>query len=195
MNIPLRLSLALAAAGLISATAAGIQSSTQPPDDPIAALDCAIHERFLDRRTFGFGRILPNRFHGVRQFQPENAFEQRVVSELVSKGYQVTLFLVGRWALQAPPDMIDVNRLGLQGPAFITHADTSYPDAAKLLALGRQALQNFSHSEGYEVREGEWTAAVRPLRATKQTCVNCHAGQGVKIGDALGTAIYVYRKL
>jgi hypothetical protein len=195
MLSPIRLSLSLLTVSLIAATVGSVSSSNKPEDDPIAALDCAVHERFQDRKSFGMARMLPDRFHGVNQFMAENFFEQRAVSELESKGYQVTMFLVGRWALEHTGANVDPARMGLQGPAYITHAHADAPDSAKLLALGRQALVAFSRRDGYDVREGEWTAALRPLRATNGACVQCHAGQGVKVGDALGAAIYVYRKL
>jgi hypothetical protein len=41
-------------------------------------------------------RILPNGYHGVRQFRSENATEQAVVDQLQQKGYEVALYLAGR---------------------------------------------------------------------------------------------------
>ena len=153
-------------------------------------------------------RVLPNRFHGVLQFQPESAAEQRAVAELRQSGYQVVFFLAGRHVLDAAPPDAYFSRFGLQGPAFIVHSDaaTGLPKREALLAEARAAMQAFVEngpaSPGYDVRLGDWSLAVRPLRAGSQACVACHtSGPGslvrnttsLRLGDALGLAMYLYR--
>ena len=66
-----------------------------------------------------------------------------------------------------------------------------------LLDDGRRALLSFQKGEGYDIRKAGWTVAMRPLRASNERCVQCHVAGGaeskLKIGDALGAAMYVYR--
>ncbi len=158
--------------------------------------DC-VQQRFLDTRAFGITRILP--LHGIRQFRPENAKERRILEALEGKEYQVALFLAGRQIL-GPSNGIDP-RSGVQGPAYMTrfsHA-ADLPQPAAFLEDARAALATFDRGEGYEIQKNAWTVLMRPLRATGQTCVQCHTGgnggknEHLKIGDALGVVLYVYR--
>ena len=148
------------------------------------------------------GRILPNRYHGIAQFQPESAAEQQVVSELQRKGYQVALFLAGRHVLDTPSGSFVSPRYGLQGPAYMANVDktAALPNRDDLLAESRRAMQS---PTGYDVRQGDWTLAIRPLRASNENCVRCHtSGFGTlnqatpapHLGDALGVVLYVYRR-
>jgi len=204
MAKPIYLSLTLVASVLSAAPAA-------PEPDPIECLNQLIQHRFLDARAFGMSRVLPNRYHGVTQFQPENATEQKVVTELQEKGYQAVLFLAGRGVLDPPANIFDrAARSGLQGPAFVSKLNNSasLPDHDLLLAESRKAMQFFAAHEaddpGYEVHKGAWTLAMRPLRATNNTCVRCHtdgpatllptAAAKPRLGTALGVAMYVYRR-
>lgn len=167
------------------------------PDELRQLNDC-IQKRFQDRKAFGMLRIIPDQFHGVRQFRPENPAEQAVIAKLEEQGYEVALFLSGRNVLSIPSlaSSFPSYRFGVQGPAYLTHirntADLPAPDL--LFDESRAAFDSFKTGEGYDVRKGEWNVAVRPLRAG-ETCVQCHNSRGanVKINDALGVAMYVYR--
>jgi hypothetical protein len=185
----------------LTATLATVLSAATPPTikiiepSEIARLNDCIQIRFLDRKAFGFGRIAPSQFHGMRIFQAENPTEQAVVAQLRQKGLEVAVYLVGRQALTAA--VFPTPRTGLQGPASITLlGDSRLPDQASLLAEGKTALAEIGQGPGYETRKGDWTVAIRPLRASNQTCIQCHTyGEfAPKMGDALGVAMYVYRK-
>jgi hypothetical protein len=84
---------------------------------------------------------------------------------------------------------------------LITHLPHSHdlPSPAALLEDARTALVSFDTVQGYAVEKDGWSVWVRPLRATSQACVDCHArGSGganrsLKIGDALGVVMYVSR--
>ncbi len=180
------------AAVLIAAPLARLDSV---PDE-ISRLDNCIQLRFLDTKAFGMSRILPMQFHGIRTFQPENATERSVVERLRHEGYKVALYLVGRNALAAQTPFLSLNprRSVVQGPAFITPVhDGELPPPDTLLADGRRALLSFQKGDGYDIRKDGWTVAMRPLRASNQKCVQCHNSE-LKIGNALGAALYVYRR-
>src|SRR5262249_52776181 len=100
-------------------------------------------------------------------------------------------YLVGRGALTVPR-MIDPGRTRLQGPAFITPA-RQQPEQHVLLSEGRQTLAAFEKGETHETRIPGWRVMTRPIRASKENCVQCHSaatGEALKIGDPLGAAIY-----
>jgi hypothetical protein len=156
--------------------------------DAIFRLNECIQLRFLDAKAFGMRRILPMQYHGLRTFQPENSNEQAVVDQLRQSGYEVVFYLLGD----------NPRRSAVQGPAFITPIRAGqFPQPDTLLDDGRRALLSFQKGEGYDIRKDGWTVAMRPLRASNEACVRCHVAGGaeskLKIGDALGVAMYVYR--
>ena len=170
----------------------------------LAELNDCIQHRFLNTGVFGMARILP--LHGIRQFRPDNETERNVLDLLKQQHYDVALFLAGRQIL--PPSNASIGgiafidpRTTVQGPAYITPsaANAELLKPADLVEEARVALASFSSGEGYSIQKDGWTVMMRPLRATSQTCVQCHTiGTGgknaqLKIGDALGVVMYVYR--
>jgi hypothetical protein len=132
--------------------------------------------------------------HGTRIFQPENPTEQAVIDQLRQKDLEVVVYLVGRQSLAEP--VTPTPRAGLQGPAAITlHSDTKLPDQVAIFSAGRTALATIGQDQGYDAKQGEWTVAMRPLRASNQGCIQCHTSvtSAPKLGDALGVVMYVYR--
>src|SRR2546429_8039198 len=97
MRLPIFVSFTALAAVLIAAPLARLDSV----QGEISQLDNCIQLRFLDAKAFGMRRILPQEFHGVRTFQPENDTERAVVAQLRNGGYEVALYLIGRNALAA----------------------------------------------------------------------------------------------
>jgi hypothetical protein len=174
-----------------------IPETTEPNE--LNWLDEFIQHRFLDRTSFGMQRIIPLQYHGVRQFRPENATEQAMVNQLDQKGYQVALYLAGRNVLTipAPAPMLAPYRYGVQGPAYITRLRNpeELPRPEALFEESRVALETFKTGQGYDIQRGDWTVALRPLRATNAACVQCHnaAGSRVKMNDALGVVMYAYK--
>jgi hypothetical protein len=184
---------------ILTALAAHLTFPPTPEPDELTQLNECIQRRFLARTTFGMGRILPNQYHGVRQFRPENATEQAVVNQLEQKGYQVALYLAGRNVATVPAlaPTLQPYRYAVQGPAYITHLRNpeDLPHSDALFEESRTALAAFKTGQGYDVQKGDWTVALRPLRATNEACVQCHnaAGSNVKINDPLGVVMYVYK--
>ncbi len=186
--------LALSAASTIGPKA----SNTVPAE--IEQLDQCIQNRFVDMRSFGMRRVLPRAYHGILNFEPENQVETTVVQQLKAKNYEVVFYLIGRGALgQTQQPFPNPRRAGVQGPAFVTPS-RDFPTPEELLTDGRTALTSMDtradHNAGYTIRHGDWTIAMRPLRATQGHCVQCHVSQGstgLKVGDALGVAMYAHR--
>ncbi|HYL77721.1 MAG TPA: hypothetical protein VEU96_26135 [Bryobacteraceae bacterium] len=184
---------------ILTAVAAHLTLPPMQHPEELSQLNECIQHRFQDRTSFGMRRILPNQFHGVRQFRPENAAEQAVVNRLEEKGYQVALYLAGRSVATNPalaPGLAPY-RYGVQGPAYITRLSNApeLPRPEALFEESRTALDAFKTGQGYDIKKGDWTVALRPLRATNAACVQCHnnTGANVKLNDPLGVVMYVYR--
>ena len=180
-------------------------SARNPGTDVLSGLDDCIQKRFLDTGSFGISRILP--LHGVRQFRPANADERAIVEDLEQKGYEVALFLAGRQILTPTENTVVAAilwidpRTSLQGPAYITQLTKTdeLPKLDVLLPDARAALTSFDAGNSYETQRDGWNILMRPLRATRETCVQCHSGGAggnnvkLKVGDALGVVLYVFR--
>jgi hypothetical protein len=203
----------------LSATLTAVLSAAAPPTikvtEPIeiSKLNECIQSRFVIRsNVFGISRIGPPRVHQMGSFQPENATETAAVDQLRQKELEVAVFLVGRQALNEQATAtapFASRRTGLQGPVSITlRPDTRLPDATAVFSKGQSALASALEDQGYAIKSGNWTLAMRPLRASNQTCVGCHSYRdappfGVasgaitpapKLGDVLGVVIYAYRQ-
>ena len=68
----------------------------------------------------------------------------------------------------------------------------------------RQLLARIAKTPIPEDILGQWRVAVKPVRATRESCVGCHSGAGnpgigppriknLKLRDPLGYLIYLYR--
>ena len=182
----------------VSLTAlAAVLLARNPDPDEISRLDECIQRRFLGIDTFGMRRVLPMEYHGVRVFQPANPTERAVVDRLEQQHYEVVFYLAGRGVLTTTAPPLLGRRAGIQGPAFITPPHGEFPQPDTLLADARRALVSFQDSGGFDVQKAGWTVAMRPLRASKGACLQCHTmagAAGLQIGDPLGVAIYVYRQ-
>jgi len=170
------------------------------PPDEINRLNECIQQRFLDRKAFGMQRVARSDYHDLRLFQPENATEQSLVDALERNGYQVALYLAGRSVntTPAPWSELAAYRYGVQGPAYITRFSDpkEAPAPASLLEESPKALRAFESSDGYDIQKGDWSVALRPLRATGAACIQCHNAFGahVKIGDPIGVVMYAYKR-
>ena len=189
--------------------AAPLHVTVTEPNE-INELDRCVRKRFQDRANFGMGRMGPRKqpHRDVRSFSSENPAEQAVIDGLRAKGYEVMVYLAGRKIMQTPPvSPSSRRRYGVQGPALITNKSmpSQPPSKTWLLAESRTALESFQTGDGYILKRGAWTVAMRPLRATTSGCVTCHTSgiaagsEGAKdklaVGDPIGVAIYAYRQI
>ena len=201
----------------------GRSSATQSPvatsgDDDydkqlICELNDSIQERFKDvDKTFGYRRIIrvgetPHRF------KPETAKELEIVDELKKARLKVALYLAGRSVLQANPSRARFDpKWFIKGPGLVTVDDDqkkSLPDSSDLFEQSRKAMLSFETSESYDFTLAGRKFTARPVRASDQSCLMCHASEGasffpsagadknpkpLKMGDVLGVVIYSYER-
>ena len=192
----------------------------------LSLLDERIQQRFglaarIQRRSqdidngFGYRRIV-NVGETPHRFKPENAKELKVVDALRVARLNVVLYLAGRRPPGEQPDAATiVARKLIQGPAFVVSTNqqnADLPGPAELWAQSRTALLAFQSSQSYDFAIGKWKFSARPVRATEQSCVDCHnAGatrsvrlpstngvselqitKPLRIGDLLGVVLYAY---
>jgi hypothetical protein len=69
------------------------------------------------------------------------------------------------------------------------------PRHETLFEESRAALAAFNDGQRYDIQKDDWTVALRPLRATNDASVQCHNSYGarLKMNDALGVVMYVYK--
>jgi hypothetical protein len=215
--------ITLSLTGLMLVNASPLRTTVTDPDE-MKELDRCVQKRFQDRRSFGMSRMGPRRspspsvygrpssagssYHrDVRSFSSENPAEQSVIDALHAKSYEVLVYLAGRKILQHAPEKTTIrHRYGVQGPALITNKamPADPPSTRWLLSESRTALESFEIGDGYTLKRGPWMVTMRPLRATNSGCVSCHttgiasgperSKTELAIGDAIGVAIYAYRK-
>ena len=184
--------------------------------NPIDALNEAVLKRFLEtRRGFGYERVVvirnPNTPQHFAAFRAENDEETLIVNDLKANRLNVNLFLAGRRIFENPETRIAGNLAiipdsPMRGPLTVTEEgiDKSLPDASseEFIKQTRKALKSFDKGNQYQFTSGKWKVDARPVRATENSCVQCHKARGandpeaqeLKIGDPLGVLLYVYKE-
>lgn len=168
-------------------------------DDPIAALNRIIQERFAEvDSTFGLRRIVvigdtPHRF------QPERVSEFDAVRELNEARLRVALYMAGRRVLDVEPDLTTkvpfaLNRRVVFGPIAVTDASAlpPLPEAVELIDESRTAFRVLERRERYDFELGDVTFTARAVRASSAACLTCH--QDRKIGEPLGVVSYACKE-
>ena len=178
----------------------------------IGALDGCIQERFKDvNDRFGIARLvkIDERAH---RFEPESVAEMSSVRGLEQARLQVVLYVAGTRVMRPTPRLPLVGdahaRAIIKGPVHVTSGASATdapgpPSPSALWEDGRRAMTAFATSDSYEFTQPGWSFTARPVRASDRTCLQCHQhdvpgrwtvpNEPVKIGDALGVAIYGYR--
>ncbi len=172
----------------------------------IEPLDYCIQRRLHDFEGFGFSRLADVPQH-LYQFAPETSDERSAVAGLRWSGRAVAIYL-GGLALLDPsrgPDKEPVGRRTFSPAIDVTGtAALALPPEGALRALSRKALAASDAGEPVTSTVGRWRIDVRPVRADRQACLDCHAAirpdlppraapsvdHPLKIGDALGVVIY-----
>lgn len=219
--LALSLTLAAFAAAAFARTPQQPATRPAPQPHPLDALDREVQKRFHDVIGFGMARIGTE-----RRFQPETQEERAAVRELKREGYEVGLYLAGRAILDDTPEQWrrakrsfgnDPAGQAFSGPIFVGPGVKRLPTAASLWDGARRALESFeSGAERHEFTAGRFQVEARPVRASAEKCLRCHAtdyrrvfgvtqagasfykhepkGNALKVGDPLGVLIYAYRR-
>lgn len=155
------------------------------------------------------------------------AQEEAFIADLQRGGWTVNLYLAGRslldpsmseveWSRALVDEMLDPRRgeaspfRTIGPPLVITNQGfrEALPKPRELWEIGQRALRAAEVSDRYATTFGSWSVDVRPVRADREDCLNCHktaeqtsrkppearSRAPLKVGDPLGVAIYVYRR-
>jgi hypothetical protein len=162
----------------------------------IGSLDACVQERFRNvDNLFGF-RCIVRPGETAHRFRPENMRELEDVRELQRANLQVVLYLAARQVLRSIPDPLLASHV-IKGPALVTPDQLQVSDAPAPLQLwdeSRLALQSFDRGESHRFTVGGWTFVARPVRASDQSCLNCHRADALRLGDPIGAALYGFKK-
>ena len=145
------------------------------------------------------------------RFEPEGPAETAAVKALKDGRWRVGFYLGGRALLVPKPTAVEWEnlklvgrRVGIEVPVSITQTGPpdSLPQPLELWRVAEQALREASTKDRQITSLGSWTVDIRPIRASKPSCLECHNSfdkrdepdhsPDLRIGDALGVAIYVY---
>jgi hypothetical protein len=209
-----------------------VAQNPAPESQIIDALDDCIQQRFKDiDKSFGFRRII-RAGDTPHRFKPENTKEFSSIGELNSKKVEVALYLASRSVLGDKPDDKEWNqdrlasteqgvtpmsigrgtgfsRRIIKGPVLICAKDKlDMPLPSELWEQSKKAMQVFATKDSFEFTLGNWQFTARPVRASEQSCLQCHLVDStavlarkpneepkqLKIGDPLGVVLYAYRK-
>lgn len=205
------------------------QKTASEPQIVDALNDC-IQQRFKDvDKSFGFRRIIkvgdtPHRF------KPENPKEFSSVNELANQKVEVALYLASRSVLGDKPTdkewaqgdndtarndkpvpmpaTVNYSRKIIKGPVLISTKDKAdLPLPSELWEHSKKAMQAFAAKDSFEFTLGKWQFTARPVRASEQSCLQCHMADStatfarepnkeskqLKMGDPLGVVLYAYR--
>jgi hypothetical protein len=215
------LSLVLAAVALVvfENASASDRKPSRPDQDCedrdarlLSALNDSVQKRFKEiDGTFGYRRIIrvddtPHRF------KPESAKEFKDVDDLKKEGLKVFLYVAGRRLLEPKPEGVELTlRKFIKGPGFVTADPKSLglPSQAELWDEARKAMLAFENTDAYNFTAGRWKFSARVVRASDQSCLDCHgSGLGkvfrvnapdrykatLRIGDPLGVVLYGYER-
>jgi hypothetical protein len=175
----------------------------------ISALNDCIQERFKDvNEKFGMARMIKPG-DAAHRFRPESVREMSAVRSLEQAHLQVVFYLVGRAVLRPMPGpdhwAAKNGRRIIKGPVEITSLETrnSTNDVTPtqprdLWDDSQRAMRAFSARESHEFVNSGWNFVARPVRASDEVCLRCHAGgtgPALELGDAIGAAIYGYRSV
>ena len=166
-------------------------------------------------------------------FSPESSEEAIAINSLKTQRMKLGVFLASRWAgfLLSPKSFEQKEKLEpgvvylsqspivsvIKGPVVVTHADflDSYPEITnkEFVAKVQMAVKAFESSDSFLFNADGWNIEARPVRATMESCVECHNSRfadmqyslpdsnekklnvnKVKIGDTLGVLLYTYKE-
>ncbi|MBM3787168.1 MAG: hypothetical protein FJW30_22655 [Acidobacteria bacterium] len=175
------------------------------PLDPVSwidAFDQAIQDRLLKPKpkTLGMSRVMIRPSMGthftpvtsdVRDFAPENSYEEMVLAGMEKQGLRAGLYLFGETVATAPAEAFLFR--AMKGPGIITAGTprAGLPTWQAMYPFAKEAMGRFAAGEGgYQKTLDGWTLAMRPAIASDARCAHCHQA---KQGQAIGGVIYAFR--
>lgn len=173
--------------------AGGMNATTRLENSAIDDFDRVIQKRFAGIGRFGMSRIAVLGPHGLLSFQPMNREETAAVNALPSP---TALYIAGRDVLDGKQEPL----ASFRGPVAIhpRAAISGLPTQSDLQSGAARALAAFQKQDRYVFVTSGWTVEGRPIRATQESCVQCHSAREPKraaphLQDALGVVLYLYR--
>lgn len=186
---------------LLLVIAAAVTADAPVPDEKlVAALDKCVQVRLADTDMKRFGMTRFGQRHQP-EFHPESEDEKAMVADMTKAGWDVSLYLGGRGLILPKREPYKDVSWGVAITGNPYRKDRPRP--ADLRDEAKKAFESFSKRASYEFRVGDWYVAARPVRASKQECVDCHNkssrafGLGdmkVSKGDLLGVAMYAFAR-
>lgn len=182
-------------AGLCTVNA---ETGAAPDARLVNALDKVIQSRFqeIDGRSFGISRIGPQH---VRKFEATTGAERTAVADLESAGWEVRLYVPSRAQLSASRKDNSKFQWSVGRDVIIVGYESSkahLPRTAVLWENASKALALFETKSEHAFKADQYHIIARPVRASKQACLDCHnrGGKTLKVDDTLGVALYAFAK-
>ncbi len=161
-----------------------------------------------------FGEHFVPNVSAIRDFQPENERELKVITGLEADSVQVGFYLFGKAITRTGAETL--NFRALKGPAAITlgtprpgwyptvsitrATPDALPDWRTIYPLAQKEMKSFEDGGGgFETSIGSWHVVARPFVASQERCVACHnmardGSAAVELKDVLGGALYAFRR-
>ena len=211
--------LALLTAAVVTTSVVGTRrpASSPPPrpvpsaatgEDPIDPLDRCVQRRLHEHTGFGMSRLADDLIQ-LHRFVAESPEEESVLAEFRGSEMAVGLYLGARELLAAGPSATGGER-DIGRPIVVAGgiSPEDLPRPHDLREVGRAALAASGGDGSASGSLGRWSVSARVVRADRQSCLECHTPAGaaafpnrgkdgerrLKIGDALGVAIYAYAR-
>lgn len=216
------LAVSLLAVGVLSCSTAGTRVARAPSlsptqlsvaeEDPIGPLDRRVQERMHSGEMFGMRRIITQDEHLAR-FAVESPEDEAVVAQLREDGWKVGIYIASRRVLAPEPERQATPRVvsqspqkpsseefwDISSPINVTARGTEIdlPKPKRLREIAVRALTEADRHDSVTGSIARWRLDARVVRADREKCLGCHSGSvgpALKLGDALGVAIYAFAR-
>ena len=176
--------------------------------------------------AFGMARIVssptrpePLRSKHVGSFHPQDEEETSVLSEFQKDGWEVGLYLFGRWAYpdekrKDPLDKFKIDyRINRPLPITAGLKEKDLTKSKKLISEIKSAFLTFQLGDNpktnrYQFSRGGWTYIAKPVRVANQSCLKCHTDYVIteqlddgkfkfrkrSVGDVNGVIVYGFKR-
>jgi hypothetical protein len=177
------------------------------PDRVTELLDALIQPRFQkDGGVFGMRRVVRSPGHEeVGALTDLSAWDKKQLAQIraLKHDYRVAMLRVkhppGHYRKGQGPIFGAGNTLlvaapargkGVLTPAFypMIGPESDDPNNSAIRKTAMAALPELERNGTASGNAGPWKVTLRPVRATKGSCVGCH--QGSRLGDTLGVLVY-----